>query len=141
MPSDIKIFGNIHFRGDCKSEEIEQQDFVAWLRLNHPVYAAIMLHPKNEGGRSPQQSARDKKNGCLNTGASDIIIPAAVSFVCELKRRDHTKSSISNDQVRYIQSATSAGSFGCVALGFYGAREAFECWLDLYSDYMQNNPC
>jgi hypothetical protein len=135
IPDGIPIFGDIEFRGECKLEEFEQQDFVAWLRLEYPNYARLMIHPKNEGVRDGKLSSKDKRNGCLNTGASDIIIPASPSFVCEMKRANHTKSSASYDQVVYLRASIRLGAFGCIALGCEGAKKAFISWIT------ENNHC
>lgn len=64
----------------------------------------------------------------MATGASDIIIPASLSFVCELKRRDHTQSSWQPGQREYLTAAQDAGAFVCVALGWDAAWEAFNEW-------------
>ena len=63
------------------------------------------------------------------TGAVDIIIPTSPPFVCELKRRDHTKSTISEDQLEYLYAAEEAGAFACIALGADAAQEALEAYL------------
>jgi len=65
----------------------------------------------------------------MTPGASDIVIPASVSFVCEMKRQDHTKSKWQDGQIAYLDAAQRAGAFTCVALGNLGALEAFEAWL------------
>jgi len=64
----------------------------------------------------------------LATGAPDIIIPGRRTFLCELKRRDHTKSAISDLQIRYLETAQSLGAFACIALGCEAALEAFDEW-------------
>ena len=74
------------------------------------------------------QAAREKSEG-MTTGAADIIIPGRPSFVCELKRRDHTKSRISEDQVNYLRATAANGSFSCVALGVEAAWEALNEWI------------
>ncbi len=65
----------------------------------------------------------------MTPGASDVIIPGCVTFVCEIKRQDHTKSKWQAGQVEYLTAAHNAGAFACVALGWIGAREAFNQWL------------
>jgi hypothetical protein len=65
----------------------------------------------------------------MTEGASDIIIPGCPAFVCELKRRDHTKSKWQDGQLEYLETAQKAGAFVCVALGADAAMEAFEEWL------------
>jgi len=64
----------------------------------------------------------------MNTGASDIIIPALLPFVCEVKRIDHTLSSMRGDQVIYLNAARDMGAFICIALGAKAAIEATLAW-------------
>jgi hypothetical protein len=87
----------------------------------------IAVHVKNEGKRRKGQINWDKAQGMV-TGASDIIIPGCPSFVCELKRRDHTKSKISKKQIQYLEAAQSNGSWVCIALGWEAAFEAVKEW-------------
>ena len=65
----------------------------------------------------------------MTKGASDIIIPGSPAFVCELKRRDHTKSRWEDGQQEYLTAAQDAGAFVCIALGADAAMEAFNDWL------------
>lgn len=129
FPEWLSVFGDTYYRGQCRPEENEQIDFVAWMQHNHSKYADIMLHPKIEGKRTYQQARRDKLSGSLNKGASDIVIPCAVPFVCEIKRENHTKSKWQNGQQEYLQTAKNMGAFVCVALGFDGAKLAFNEYL------------
>jgi len=64
----------------------------------------------------------------MTKGASDIVIPGCPSFVCELKRQDHTQSKWQDGQEEYLVSAAKGGSFVCVALGAVAAWEAFKMW-------------
>jgi hypothetical protein len=75
------------------------------------------------------QSAHQKAEG-MTSGACDIVIPGNPSFVCELKRRDHTQSVWQKDQEQYLRTAQQLGSFACVALGADAAEEAFNHYLD-----------
>lgn len=133
MNEKIKVYGDIKYRGKCNTETAEQMAFFGIIRRVFPQYGCIAIHPKNEGKR---QGAgfyaldRDKAMG-LTTGASDIIIPAKISFVCELKRRDHTKSGWQEGQEDYLINAKTAGAFACVALGHDAAMEAFLEWIAL----------
>jgi hypothetical protein len=129
FPSDIKVYGDTGFRGNCPSETLEQVTFFSRLRRLHPEYGAVALHPRNEGKRTHLQAAKEKSEGMV-TGATDIVIPSNPSFVCELKRRDHTKSSLGEEQIRYMRAASSIGCFVCIALGADAAMEAFQDWLD-----------
>lgn len=127
----IRVYGDTSYRGQCKLEVAEQQGFFAWLKEYHPDYYTIACHPKNEGVRTWGQAAFDNAMGSLNNGASDVIIPTSVSFVCEIKRQDHTKSSITDDQITYLKTSKKKGAFSCVALARNGAISAFNHWLEL----------
>ena len=121
--SDIQVFGDIDFRGECPSESAEAVTFFAKLRREHPAtYGLIATHIRNEGLRTFYQATRQKSEG-MTKGAPDIIIPASPAFVCELKRQDHTKS-------KYLLEAQKQGAFVCVALGYVGAYTAFNLWND-----------
>ena len=97
------------------------------LRKDFPELAEIAVHIRNEGKRTKRQGLQQKQEG-LNTGASDILIPCTPSILIELKRRDHTKSSISDKQIKYLVNSKLLGSFSCVALGALGAIEAVRAW-------------
>jgi len=131
IPPGIPIYGDILYRDKkCRQESSEQQEYFLWLKENRPKLHAIAIHPKNEGKRSFQQAALDRAQGSLNKGASDIIIPALMPFVCELKRVDHTCKGVTmrTDQVAYLNSARDMGAFICIALGAKAAIEATLAW-------------
>lgn len=133
FPPWLRVFGDQKYRGDCPLEDLEQITFFNWLRREYPDrYGRIALHPKNEQKRRGRQFRaldKDKAMG-MAPGAADIIIPGAPAFVCEIKRRDHTKSAWQPDQIPYLESSQEAGAFVCVALGSDAARAAFLDWLD-----------
>lgn len=142
IPPGIKIYGDTSFRDKkCRKEEAEQKEYFGWLKEKRPSLYAIAIHPKNEGKRTPQQIARDRANGSLNTGASDIIIPAILPFLCEVKRKDHTLSSISGDQMDYLMAADRAGAFVCIALGCAAAIEATLEWEVLRKELIDKITC
>lgn len=126
------VFGNKQFRGDCPVESMEQVTFFNKLRTEYPdTWGAIALHPRNEQklrGGQHRALIRQKAEG-MTPGASDVIIPGRVSFVCEIKRQDHTKSKWQPNQIEYLIAAQNAGAFACVALGWEGAWEAFGEWV------------
>jgi hypothetical protein len=133
IPEGIKIYGDIHFRDDkCRKERVEQKEFFAWLKENRPALHKIALHPKNEGKRTNQQAQDDRELGGLTKGASDILIPAGVTFVCEIKRVDHTKSKITKPQVSYLLDTQALGAFSCIALGSEAAIQAVLDWESKY---------
>lgn len=129
FPGWIKVYGDKSYRGECRDEESEQIDCFNWMMFNHPDLHRIAIHPKNEGKKSWGQIRFDKLTGSINTGASDIIIPASPPFVCELKRVDHTKSRWQPKQLDYLETCKNEGAFVCVALGFEGFKLAIADYL------------
>lgn len=128
FPKWLRTFGQLDYRGECPPELAEQITFFQWLRVQHPDLHRIAVHPRNEGKRSYHQARMQRLEGSLNTGASDVIIPAKVPFICEMKRRDHTKSRWEKGQLEYLEASQQAGAFVCVALGADAAIEALEAW-------------
>jgi len=137
LPPGVRVFGDTSWRGKCPPETVEQVTAVAWLRRTYPdTWGALVIHPRNE------QQLRGGQHGCfhrqkadgLTKGASDLIIPARVSFVCELKRRDHTQSKWQDGQREYLEAAAMCGAFACVVLGADGVKEAVAAWLASIGD-------
>lgn len=129
LPEGIKVYGDTSYRGNCPKEVLEQVTFFGRLRREYPdTLGLIAFHVRNEGKRNHLEAATHKAEG-MTTGAADIIIPGAPTFICELKRRDHTKSSISNEQVAFLRAAQAAGSTVCIALGVDAAWEALHAYL------------
>ena len=126
---DIAVLGDASYRGDCPSETAEMIGFFSWLRSHHPKLAAVAVHVRNEGQRSKRQGYQHKQEG-MNTGASDIVIPVNPPICIEMKRRDHTKSTISDEQLDYLVAAQDAGAFAVVALGCKGAMEVIAGWIE-----------
>lgn len=127
FPEGIKVYGDKSFRGKCAPEDAELITFFNQLRSRYPDIFKIALHIKNEGKRTHQQVNTERAKGALKSGASDIVIPTG--FICELKRRDHTKSRIEDGQPEFMTAAQQHGAFVCIALGWESAFEALEDWL------------
>lgn len=133
----FRIYGDLSYRGKCPQEAIEQVTFFARLRNEYPdTLGLLALHPRNEQLlRNGQFSAISKQRAeGMSLGASDIVIPSGGSggsFVCEMKRRDHTKSKWQDGQIEYLTAAHNSGSFSCVALGVDAAWTALMDWLAL----------
>jgi hypothetical protein len=131
FPHDMPVFGNQSFRGNCPSESMEQVTFFSRLRREYPdTWGLIAFHPRNEGKRTWMKVAIEKAEGMVK-GASDVIIPGNPSFVCEIKRQDHTKSAWQDGQQEFLNAAKEAGSYVCIALGAEAATEAFRFYLGL----------
>ena len=129
FPEWLTVYGATEYRGPCALEFEEQALFFDYIRLQYAnTYGRIALHPENEGKRTHGQARHSKRQG-LTIGASDIIIPGNPSFVCEIKRRDHTQSKWTNGQLDYLRMCQFFECVTCVALGGNAAIEAFECYL------------
>lgn len=132
LPTWLPTYGDTSFRGDCPSEAAEQATFFNRIRAQYPeTWGRIATHIKNEGKRNQNQYAKDRMQG-LTKGASDIIIPGNPAFICELKRKDHTKSKWQTGQQDYLETCHKHGAFVCLALGVDAAWEAFEKYLQIY---------
>ena len=126
----IRVYGDLEWRGKCPKENIEQVTFFNQIRKKYPdTYGKIAVHTRNEGKRTEQQTMFLKIEGMV-TGASDVFIPGNPSFVCEIKRQDHTQSHWQNDQESYLLIAQDLGSFACVALGYEAALQSLEEWIN-----------
>jgi len=64
----------------------------------------------------------------MTAGVVDVLIPASVPLVMEIKRKDHTKSKWQPGQVEYLRAAQSMGAYACVALGYEDAIAAVRHW-------------
>ena len=128
FPANIKVYGDLAYRDKrCPTEVAEQMTFFNRLRRQYPdSYGLIATHIRNEGKRT--NALKERMEGMVN-GASDIIIPARVPFVCELKRRDHTLCHWQPGQVEYLTAAQEMGAFAIVALGVDAAWEALQEWI------------
>jgi hypothetical protein len=137
FPSWLPVWGVVKWRGDCPQEYVEQASFFSKLRREWPdTWGVIALHPRNEGLLQKGQFSAVIKHSAegMAKGASDIVIPARVSFVCEVKRVDHTKSHWQEGQLKYLEAAQGAGAYACAALGAIAAWEAFNHWLATYQN-------
>ena len=128
------VYGDTSWRGKCAAESMDQMTFFNTLRREYPdTWGRLALHPRNEGQRMGGQikaMIQHKAEG-LAPGASDIIIPGRITFVCELKRQDHTQSKWQDGQIEYLEAAHAAGAFACVALGWKSAWTAFLDWQNV----------
>jgi hypothetical protein len=127
----FRVYGDTEFRGKCPKEAMEQITFFNRIRAAYPdTWGRLAVHVRNEGlkiGGHIGSVAMHKAEG-MTPGAADILIPARIAFVCEMKRRDRTQSAWQDGQVEYLTAAHNAGAFACVALGCDAAMEAFEEW-------------
>lgn len=128
LPNHIKIYGDKKYRGPCPIENADQVTLFAFIRRQWPrTWGVLAFHPRNEGKRTWGQASWQKAEG-MTEGTADLIIPARIPLVLELKRKDHTKSEWQPGQVEYLTAAQGAGAFACIALGYEAAIEAVKEW-------------
>lgn len=125
FPNWLRVYGDQTYRGPCPTETAEQSTFFNQLPDD---LKRIALHIRNEGKRDFRQMAKQKAEGGFVSGASDVIIPGAPTFVCEMKRADHTQSKWQPGQIGYLEACKDAGCFVAVALGWEAAMEAVKEW-------------
>ena len=127
----VLIFGVLAHRGKCPTESVEQVTFFNRLRAGYPdTLGLIAIHTRNEGlkrGAHISAVAKHRAEG-MTPGAADIIIPARVPFVCEMKRQDPTQCAWQDGQQAYLIAAARAGAFACVAFGCDAAWQALLYW-------------
>lgn len=129
IPAGIKVYGDPNYRDKkCPREAAEQVTFFNQLRKAYPnTYGLVAVHNRNEGKKTVAQVAKEKMEGMVS-GAPDVMIPGAPSFLCELKRKDRTLSALQEGQMPYLEAAQRMGAFCCIAFGWEAAWEAFEEW-------------
>jgi hypothetical protein len=126
--NSIPIWGNVSFRGSCETENAAQVTLFAFIRAQYPkTWGVLAFHPRNEGVRTIGQAKWQKAEG-MTAGTVDVIIPAIVPLVMEIKRKDHTKSTWQPGQVEYLRAAQAAGAYACIALGYEAAIDAVRYW-------------
>lgn len=116
------------YRGDCPLESAEQQTFFNKIRREYPdSYGLLAFHVRNEGKRTKEQAQREKAEG-MTKGVVDIHIPGCPSFVCELKRKDKTKSRLPKDEEQFLLLCAKLGAFAALCYGWEQAWVAFKDW-------------
>lgn len=135
----VELHGDVTYRGECNHEDADLASFFAWVRYEYPLYRHFIFHPENEmkvdGGKSYAYHAKSKAKGRLD-GISDIIcLPiskGAPAFICELKRKNITKSLNSPkskqhflNQLLLLSSQKEAGNIAIVAFGLDAVKAAF----------------
>lgn len=128
ISSEIKVYGDINYRGTCAKEDSEVQTIVNQVRKRYPQ--VLFTHIKNEGKRTKAQMDFDKSMGLLG-GVSDLVFFGNPMMVMEVKRKDHTLSKWQPYQQEFLIETQKQGVVSCVCFGWEAGMEAVEDWLKI----------
>lgn len=136
LKSGIWVFDS-GYRGDCPKEETDQIGYGLWMQHRFPN--ALWFHVPNETGtRSGPQFVEKRRRMGVRSGVSDnVILTHGINHKCgliELKRRDKTKSKVSNSQTQVLEDAISSGHFGAIAYGLDEIKKATLFYFGLLDD-------
>ena len=106
----VKI-GRLNVDSKIKSEDMEQAEFVQWMRRTYPQHRIFAI--PNGGWRSKASVMKLKVTG-VSAGVPDLFIPSLALFI-EMKR---TKGSrVSPEQAEWIEYLKSVGYRAEVCMG------------------------
>lgn len=128
-PSWLPKFGTLKKSNDNPKEDYVLSSMVSRIRTDYPLtYGLVAFHVKNESKRTTGQIRADKAKG-LTKGVSDLIVIGNPTLCMEIKRDDSCYFEIG--QLEFLEQAQKNGAFVCLAVGYDGAKEAFNHWLKL----------
>lgn len=133
LPAGVRLFGDPTYRGRCPREVVEQVSVINRIRGEYPeTWGLLAFHPRNEQllERGQFSSVIKHKAEGMTAGFADLVVAGSPTFLCEIKRLDHTLSTWQPGQLKHLTAAANAGAFACVALGAVAAYSAFQEWVD-----------
>ena len=129
IPPWLPKFGTLKKSNDNPKEDYVLSSIVSRIRMDYPLtYGLVAFHVKNESKRTTGQIRADKAKG-LTKGVSDLIVIGNPTLCMEIKRDDSCYFEIG--QLEFLEQAQKNGAFVCLAVGYDGAKEAFNHWLTL----------
>lgn len=130
-PNWLPVFGDLPKSTKNPHEDYVLSSLISRIRRDYPTsYGLVAFHVKNEGKRTAQQIKVDKLKG-LTKGVSDLIIIGNPTLCMELKRDNSCR--FEDGQLEFLEQAQKGGAFVCLAIGYEGAKLAFEEWLKMQS--------
>ena len=130
-PSWLPVFGDLPRAKDNPAEDYVLSSIISRIRKDYPSsYGLVAFHVKNESRRTVGQIRADKAKG-LTKGVSDLIIIGNPALCMEIKKDNSCR--FKDGQLEFLQQAQKGGAFVCLAIGYQGAKDAFEYWLKLQS--------
>lgn len=126
LSSGILVFDS-GYRGNCPKEETDQIAYGLWMQHRFPD--ALWFHVPNETGtKSGPQFIEKRRRMGVRSGISDnVILTHGVNHKCamiEAKRRDKTKSRLSQAQRVILESVAEEGHFAAIAYGLDELKKA-----------------
>lgn len=124
LHESVRVYRNTESRK--YKEDIEQINFISWLRFNHPDIADRCFHVPNETQSAIQYQAKLTKMG-RNKGIPDLMfygLPIAI----EMKKT--INASVKLEQKAHLNRMAEDGLFACVCFGDAAAKLAIADFLN-----------
>ena len=130
-PAWLPVFGDLPKSTSNPAEDYVLSSLISRIRNDYPLtYGLVAFHVKNESKRTTGQIRADKAKG-LTKGVSDLIVIGNPTLCMEIKKDNSCR--FEDGQLEFLQQAQKQGAFVCLAIGYQGAKDAFEHWLKLQS--------
>ena len=130
-PNWLPVFGDLPKSTSNPAEDYVLSSLISRIRNDYPsTYGLVSFHVKNESKRTTGQIRADKAKG-LTKGVSDLIVVGNPTLCMEIKKDNSCR--FEDGQLEFLQQAQKQGAFVCLAIGYQGAKDAFEHWLKLQS--------
>ena len=130
-PTWLPKFGDLPKSTSNPAEDYVLSSLISRIRNDYPsTYGLVAFHVKNESKRTTGQIRADKAKG-LTKGVSDLIVIGNPTLCMEIKKDN--SCCFEDGQLEFLQQAQKQGAFVCLAVGYQGAKDAFEHWLKLQS--------
>lgn len=131
-------FGDLPKSKDNPAEDYVLSSLISRIRNDYPAtYGLVAFHVKNESKRTTGQIRADKAKG-LTKGVSDLIVIGNPTLCMEIKKDNSCR--FEPGQLEFLQQAQKQGAFVCLAIGYQGAKDAFEEWRILNENNSQQCP-
>ena len=137
-PTWLPKFGDLPKSTSNPAEDYVLSSLISRIRNDYPsTYGLVAFHVKNESKRTTGQIRADKAKG-LTKGVSDLIVVGNPTLCMEIKKDNSCR--FEDGQLEFLQQAQKQGAFVCLAIGYQGAKDAFEEWRILNENNSQQCP-
>lgn len=131
--ADIEVVGDTAYRNKkAPLEDAEGVTFFAEWHRDPKLGKIPLIHIPNEKkrrtGKDFAELKAQKMKGAFVPGASDYVALGFPALVIELKREDHTLSTVDADQITFLKAAQDADAWVAVALGWRAAMAFARQW-------------